>query len=91
MILFLIDITGDDLSYTFELLRSELSNYNEVLLTRPFIVVFTKIDLIDEIEIDERIKDFDNMNYIYISSINKTNMDKLKNNIDKLMSAEDGE
>jgi GTP-binding protein len=89
VILFLIDITGDDLLYTFELLRSELANYNETLLTRPFIVVFTKIDLIDESEMDERIKGFDKMNYICISSINEMNIGKLKKNIDSLMSVED--
>jgi 50S ribosomal subunit-associated GTPase HflX len=66
-----------------------LANYNETLLTRPFIVVFTKIDLIDESEIDERIKGFDNMNYIYISSINEMNIDRLKKNIDSLMSVKD--
>jgi GTP-binding protein len=89
VILFLIDITGEDLLYTFELLKSELANYNEALLNRPFIIVFTKIDLIDETEINTRVKDFDNMEYIFISSTNKINIDKLKNNIDKLMSVED--
>ena len=86
VILFLIDITGDDLSYTFELLKSELANYNEVLLNRPFIVVFTKIDLIDETEINPKIKDFDNIEYICISSTNAINLGNLKKNIDKLMS-----
>jgi len=45
---FLIEIISDNIFDTFEVLRNELGKYNSRLLTRPAILILTKVDLADE-------------------------------------------
>lgn len=84
VILFVIDITGNDLGYTLELLRSELKTYNTDLVNRPFYIVLTKTDMIEKEEIEEIISIFKE-NVIAISSVSDENLDELIDIIDRLL------
>lgn len=70
------NVPADD----FKMINSELKLYNQHLASLPQIVVFTKTDLIDDL--DARIKEFKketgfNGNVIGISSVTHTNVDAL--------------
>jgi len=75
---------GNIPSEDFKIINEELKNYDNRLSTVPQIVVFTKTDLIDNV--DEVVKKFkDETNFsgevIAISSITKQNIDKLLSTI----------
>ena len=71
---------GNDIVEDYKTINNELKKYNERLSTLPQIVVFTKLDLIDNI--DEKIKFFkskikDKVTIVPISSITRKNVDEL--------------
>lgn len=71
---------GNDIVEDYNIINKELKNYNEKLAKLPQIVVFTKLDLIDNI--DEKIKRFksnvkDDVMIVPISSITRNNVDDL--------------
>ena len=71
---------GNDIVEDYKTINKELKKYNETLAKRPQIVVFTKLDLVDNI--DEKIKYFkskikDKVTIIPISSITRKNVDEL--------------
>lgn len=71
---------GNDIVEDYKTINKELKKYNETLAKRPQIVVFTKLDLVDDI--DEKIKYFkskirDKVTIIAISSITRNNVDEL--------------
>ena len=71
---------GNDIVEDYKIINKELKQYNEKLSTLPQIVVFTKLDLIENI--DEKIKKFkskikDNVEIVPISSITRKNVDDL--------------
>lgn len=71
---------GNDIVEDYKTINKELKKYNETLAKRPQIVVFTKLDLVDDI--DEKIKYFkskikDKVTIIAISSITRKNVDEL--------------
>lgn len=71
---------GNDLVEDYLTINKELKNYNERLSTLPQIVVFTKLDLIQDI--DEKIAKFrqaikDDVEIVPISSITRKNVDAL--------------
>lgn len=71
---------GNDIVEDYKTINKELKKYNETLAKRPQIVVFTKLDLVDDI--DEKIKYFkskikDKVTIIPISSITRKNVDEL--------------
>lgn len=71
---------GNDIVEDYKTINNELKKYNERLYTLPQIVVFTKLDLIDNI--DEKIKYFkskikDKVTIVPISSITRKNVDEL--------------
>lgn len=71
---------GNDIVEDYKTINNELKKYNERLSTLPQIVVFTKLDLIDNI--DEKIKYFkskikDKVTIVPISSITRKNVDEL--------------
>lgn len=75
LILHLVDvssISGRDPVEDYEIINRELSNYNEELGERPQIVVATKLDVLDEPErlesLRERVK-LDNKDLVEISSV----------------------
>ncbi len=57
-LLHLIDISENDLINSYLQVRDEMGKYSSELLKKQEIIVFNKIDLIDENEIKEKIKDF---------------------------------
>lgn len=71
---------GNDIVEDYKTINKELKKYNETLAKRPQIVVFTKLDLVNDI--DEKIKYFkskikDKVTIIPISSITRKNVDEL--------------
>lgn len=71
---------GNDIVQDYKIINKELSAYNERLGGLPQIVVFTKLDLIDNI--DEKLARFkseikDNVEIVPISSITRKNVDDL--------------
>ena len=71
---------GNDIVNDYLTINNELSKYNERMGNLPQIVVFTKLDLIDNIE--EKIQRFkskikDNVEIVPISSITRKNVDEL--------------
>jgi len=57
-ILHLIDITNDNLLESYAKVRKELFKYSNKLIKKREIIVFNKIDMIDEEEIDKKIDIF---------------------------------
>ncbi len=57
-VLHLIDITNDNLLGSYSSVRKELSRYNSKLLKKKEIIVFNKIDMINESQIEEKLKIF---------------------------------
>ncbi len=84
-ILFIIDITGEELRYTLDLLRSELDTYNSELTEKPYYILLNKIDLVNEEEIGERIKQLKDKNVLPISAAGGRNIHELLDVIDRLM------
>lgn len=85
VILFLIDVSLDDPVYNLELLRAELNSYSPVLLEKPFAVILTKVDLVDENIVRKKIDLFDATRIIPISAVTQFNIDKLKEMIETLL------
>ena len=57
-ILHLIDITNSNLLETYSKVRKELSKYSKKLIKKKEVIVFNKIDMIDDKEIKEKIYTF---------------------------------
>ncbi len=57
VLIFFIDIQEPDPVYTFKLLQSELASYNELLLTRPYLISLTKTDLAGGEDLEEELLD----------------------------------
>jgi GTP-binding protein len=57
-ILHLIDITREDYIEAYFLIRKELENYSKLLATKPEVIALNKIDLLQEDEIKQRLKNF---------------------------------
>jgi len=89
-ILYIIDVSGDDLLYTLELLKNELSTYNEDLLNRESRVLLSKIDLVSAEELEEKIALFSEK-VIPISVILDDRIGILYRGIRELMEKKDGE
>ncbi|NRA74273.1 MAG: GTPase ObgE [Rickettsiales bacterium] len=72
ILLHVIDITEKDFLKNYKTIRGELGDYNETLLDKQEIMVFNKIDLIDEKKKNKIIKviekNFPNKKYFLISS-----------------------
>ena len=59
VLLHLIDISESDLSHSYIQVRDEMEKYSSELTKKQEIIVFNKIDLIDDNEISIKIKDFE--------------------------------
>ena len=59
VLLHLIDISEKNLVNSYSQVREEMAKYSSELLKKQEIIVFNKIDLIDEEEINKKIKEFD--------------------------------
>jgi len=80
--LYLIDCQDLDPLKTFELLKTELKSFNEKLIEKPYLICRTKSDL--NIENSDEWDHFDEK-VLDISSINKSGLDLLVNNIVNLL------
>lgn len=69
----LIDASLEDYLEKYKSLRKELKNYSKDLFSKDEIIIFTKLDLIDEDKIKKIRKDFDEQKIFFISSIRKEN------------------
>ena len=58
ILLHLIDLSEDDLLNSYKKIKSELSNYDKDLIKKREIIFFNKSDLLDENEINEKLKEF---------------------------------
>ncbi len=77
IILFLIDINGDDPSYTLQLLRSELCTYNDSLAFRPNYILLTKTDTVDESTLAEKMAQLSGENVLPVSARTGENIPRL--------------
>jgi GTPase len=84
-ILFIIDITGDDLEYTLELLKSEIGTYNAELTKKPYYVLLNKIDLVDDVTVMEQMRLLGESDVLGISAASGEHIDRLIEIIEKLM------
>ena len=81
-LLFLVPVDSDDIVHDYNILLSELKNYNPDLLDKSRLLVITKSDMIDE-ELENEIINIIQCDipYLFISSISNLGLDKLKDNI----------
>ena len=89
ILLFMIPSDTNDLKKEFEVLISELKEYNSELLDKDFAVALTKCDLLDHELIDEYEREmksiFKNIPFFMISSISAIGLNKLKDGLWKLL------
>ncbi len=89
-IFYIIDVSGEDLKYTYELLKSELNTYNSELIYKKSRVVFTKTDLVTPEDVEQKIRNFGD-NVIPISALSDENVKYLISEIRKLMEQKSAE
>ena len=58
ILLHLIDLSEDDLLNSYKKIKSELSNYDKDLIKKKEIIFFNKSDLLDNNEINKKLKEF---------------------------------
>ncbi len=85
VILYCMDVTGEELPYTLSLLRDELNSYNPELLRKPYCIVLTKIDLVDEDTVMEKTRHLNNEKCAAVSAVANTGLDTLLETIDQLL------
>ncbi|TAL29319.1 MAG: GTPase ObgE [Spirochaetes bacterium] len=85
VMLFLVDVTGEDLIYTLHLLREELKTYNEELTSRPSAVLLTKTDLMDDETLQKIIDQFPGETIVPLSAHSGHNLELLMRTIDTLL------
>ena len=83
-LLHLIDITENDLVYSYKQVRLELKKYSKELTKKKEIIVFNKIDLIEKDEIKEKLKQFKKKikkNISIISVLDKKTISDIKSKL----------
>ena len=81
ILLHLIDLSEDDLLNSYKKIKSELSNYDKDLIKKKEIIFFNKSDLLDENEINEKLKEFEKKiktKYEIISVYSNKDLQKIK-------------
>ena len=81
ILLHLIDLSEDDLLNSYKKIKSELSNYDKDLIKKKEIIFFNKSDLLDENEINEKLKEFKKKiktKYEVVSVYSKKDLQKIK-------------
>ncbi|OHD64213.1 MAG: hypothetical protein A2176_01095 [Spirochaetes bacterium RBG_13_51_14] len=84
-ILFILDITNDDLPYTLHLLKSELESYSSELTAKPYYILLNKIDCVVEDTVRDKINQMKDKNVLHISAATGENINTLMEIIDRLM------
>ena len=80
ILLHLIDLSEDDLLNSYKKIKSELSNYDKDLIKKKEIIFFNKSDLLDENEINEKLKEFKKIKtkYEVVSVYSNKDLQKIK-------------
>lgn len=87
-ILYILDSSEENLTYSLELLKSELKTYNPELLNKKSKIILSKIDLVTEDELSGKIKEMGE-GVIPISVLLDDKLKLLYTEIRKLMESED--
>jgi GTP-binding protein len=80
-LLHLIDITNLDLKESYDQVKNELKNYSSKMLEKRELIVFNKIDLIDEDTAKDVIDDFSkdkNCEIMTMTTLNKESVSRIK-------------
>tara|TARA_Y100000590_G_scaffold34316_1_gene37466 strand:+ start:1535 stop:2518 length:984 start_codon:yes stop_codon:yes gene_type:complete len=88
-LLHLIDITEKNLKKSYSQVRKELKNYSNDMLNKNEIVVFNKIDLLDDKEVEKIKNDFlkkYKIKAITLSTLNKKSISNIKSKLIKYAS-----
>ena len=88
-LLHLVDITEEDLFYSYMQVRMELKKYSKELEKKKEIVVFNKIDLINKDEIKYKLTQFKKKikkNVLLISTLDKKTLSEIKSKLIKHVS-----
>jgi len=92
VLLFLIDITSDNISNKYEILNNELHSYNTELDRRQKLIVLNKIDLLAHDEKDnfidhakDELKNICDCAILAISAVSGENLQELKYSIKKIL------
>ena len=83
-ILYIIDSSEENIAYNLELLKNELSTYDEALLDRKHLVILSKTDLISEEDLEEKIKELGEK-VVPISALYEQNIELLFGEIKKML------
>ena len=81
ILLHLIDLSEEDLFYSYKKIKVELSNYDNNLIKKREIIFFNKSDLLDDSEIKEKLKEFKKQvktNYEIVSVYSNKDIQKIK-------------
>ncbi len=84
IILHCISLESDNLELNYETIRQELKNYNQELLDKKELLIFTKSDMADQKEITKKIKTFNDKEFLLVSIYDFESLEKLKNKIIQL-------
>ncbi len=80
-LLHLIDITEEDLFYSYQQVRDELEKYSKELIKKDELIVLNKTDLLDKKELDEKFNKFKKKirkDVILMSTLEKKSVSKIK-------------
>jgi GTP-binding protein len=77
-LLFMVTADSNDIHGEYKTLVNELNKYNPELLDKKRILAITKSDLVDDELIEDIKKDLPKIPYVFISSVTKHNITKLK-------------
>ena len=80
-LLHLIDVTEEDLYYSYQQVRAELEKYSKELVKKVELIVLNKTDLLDEKELDEKLNKFKkkiSKNILLMSNLEKKSISKIK-------------
>lgn len=82
VLLFMISADAHDIKKEYEILLSELTEYNPDLLEKERLLAITKSDMLDD-ELIEEMKPLlpDNIDFVFISSVAQQNLEVLKNKL----------
>ena len=81
ILLHLIDLSEDDLFNSYKKIKSELSNYDKSLIKKKEIIFFNKSDLLNDVEMNEKLKEFKKKiknDYEIISVYSSKDIQKIK-------------
>jgi GTPase len=85
VILYIIEAASEDPLYTYSLLQSELTTYNDTILKKPSYIVISKIDTVNEEILSHFKEQFANHNIICISSFTGYNIDLLLKKVEEIL------